>query len=160
MRTKAHAMEAYSAYLRDGTARSLSLLRDIDLAIDTCDMLRREHDAHIGLFDACVKKLHRLEAPLPEEAVLPHLEQAQVSLEESYNELKLRRRSAVQAPELQEDDGVVEAFDMLLETVSSLHNKIEEVRWAVLEHNADMDKSSKSCVLTDPEDIASFLHSL
>lgn len=160
MRTKAHAMEVYSVYLRDGTARSLSLLRDIDLAIDTCDMLRKEHEAHIGLFDALVEKIHRLEAPLPEEAVLPHLEQAQISLEEFYGELKKRRCSAVRAPELNADDGVVEAYDMLLETVSSLHNKIEEVRWAVLEHNADMDRSSKSCVLTDPEEIASFLHSL
>lgn len=160
MRTKAHAMEAYSAYLRDGTARSLSLLRVIDLTIDTLNMLRREHEAHIEMFRVLVDRIHKHEAPLPEDAVIPALEQTQLSLEESYRELQRRHRCAVYAPELDEDDGVVEAYESLMDTVSSLHTVIEEVRWTVLEHNADMDRSSESRILSGREEIASFLQSL
>lgn len=154
------SMELMSEHLRGSTARSLDLLRKIDGTIDALIMTRKEMDALREAFEGLLRSLEDAVAPLCEKTTIPALEQSQESLKALYVDLTQRCVAARRAPELRPDDGVVEAYEEVIESVAALNQEIETVRWAILEHNADLESPQQAKVFSNPKDIADFLDAL
>ncbi|AWB32686.1 hypothetical protein DBV39_02000 [Orrella marina] len=52
------------------------------------------------------------------------------------------RESAVRDRELNHEDGVVESFDRFISALIEAHDLINELKWAIMEHDADRSPSS------------------
>lgn len=155
-----YSMELMSQHLRVSTARSLDLLRDIDGTIEALVMTRKEMDALREAFDGLLSKLYDVQASLCERKTIPALEKSQDSLRRMAQDLRGRLVAAQRAPELRPDDGVVEAYEEVIDSILALNAKIEQTKWAVLEHNADLEKASEARVMHDPAEVDQFLDSL
>lgn len=153
-------MEASSDYLKGRTARSLRLLSMIDETIESLSMVSDDITGLNAMFSARLDSLVDVEHPIPEEHIIPALEQSQDSMAEMHGVFSTRRKAAVRDPMLSDEDGVVDAYDAAINAVCELNNTIEKLRWAILEHNADMEPSSESLLVSDDEGIDSFFRAL
>ncbi|TKD32592.1 hypothetical protein [Azotobacter chroococcum] len=149
-----------SDHLRGVTARSLDLLKAIDGAIEALVMTRKEMEALRDAFQGLHAKIIELDVPICEKSTIGYLEQAQDSLTATYSLLLPGLEAARKAPELKHDDGVVEAYEETIESVTSLNETIELVRWSILEHNADLEGPHKPQIMRDASAIDDFLDSL
>lgn len=145
-----------------GAVRSLDLLRDIDGTIDAishhCQLLHAAERA----FCAVKKSIASGDAsrPIPEENVVPVLENLQDSLVRTYSESKEKMQCAIDDPRLSDEDGVVDAYAGLLEALITLNTTTEALRWSILESNADKEAGHTPKVLSEPADIDKFLDEL
>lgn len=158
--SQSYTMEVMSEHLRGSTARSLDLLRHIDGTIDALVMTRKEMDAQREAFEGILPKLSGVPGKLCEKETIPAFEAAQDSLRRLVRNLRPRLDAARRAPELRADDGVVEAYEEVIEAALALNSKIEEAKWAVLEHNADLETDTKPLIMSDPAEIDRYLDSL
>lgn len=154
------SMELMSRHLCFSTARSLDLMRDIDGTIEALVMTRKEMDALREAFEGLLPKVSDVSVVLCEKQTIPAFEQSQDSLRRMTQDLRARLNAARKAPELRPDDGVVEAYEEVIDAIFALNAKIEETKWVVLEHNADLEKASEPRVLHDPAEVDQFLDSL
>lgn len=145
-----------------GAVRSLDLLRDIDGTIDAIthhvELLRTAERAFVHVKKAITSG--DASKAIPEDDIIPVLEDLQDSLVKSYAESKEKMECAIADSRLSDEDGVVDAYAILLDALISLNNTTETLRWAILESNADAEGSHTSNVLSDPSEIDSFLDSL
>ncbi|PKH12585.1 hypothetical protein BI292_06130 [Pseudomonas sp. 43NM1] len=145
-----------------GAVRSLDLLRDIDGTIDAVSH-------HTKLFYTAQRAFATIQASIaagdaskaiPEDDLIPVLEALQEKLVRSYSESKQKMECAKADPRLTDDDGVVDAYVALLDSLAALNSTTEGLRWSILESNADAETHHTSKVLSDSKDIDSFLESL
>lgn len=158
--SQSYSMEVMSEHLRGSTARSLDLLRNIDGTIDALVMTRKVLDAQCEALSSRLTKLSSIPGVLCEKETIPALEASQESLRRMAESLRPGLEAARRAPELRADDGVVEAYEELIAAVSGLNQEVEKFRWAIIEHNADMEGPHQAKVLSSPQEIAGFLDSL
>lgn len=160
--SRSERMERMSEYLSCETARSLELLCQIDGTVEALVLLRRQMDALSEAFGSLLAHFNSnppAEA-LPEEVLVPTLEKSQDSLRITHVELGRRLKAARRAPELKNDDGVVEAYEQAIGSVMNLNHTIEQVRWAILEHNADAEGAHVPHVMSSDEEIDDFIRTL
>ncbi len=50
-----------------------------------------------------------------------------------------KRRFAREDPNVRDEDGLVEEFTQTLAVLADLHNKLNELRWTIGEHDADLE---------------------
>ena len=160
--TNNHRLELMSGLMRGQTARSLQLLREIDGTIEVMVYIRRDMEA---LSESCESLLSRantdaLEDEPLESEVVPSLEKVQDYLKDSHLVLCERLDVARRAPELEADDGIVEAYEQTIGSVEELNSRVEQLRWAVLERGADYEVAHKPVVMRSASDIDSFLDDL
>ncbi len=77
---------------------------------------------------------------------------AQIATKELHALLTEKYRYAAADVRLTEEDGVADEYRRLIEIVADLHNCLNDLRWALGEHDADFYEA-KGPVLTSPEDI-------
>lgn len=145
-----------------GAVRSLDLLRDIDGTIEAishhCQLLNTVANSFVAVKKSIASgKALKL---IPEENVVPVLENLQDSLVKSYEESKAKMQCAIDDPRLSDEDGVVDAYARLLDALTSLNTMTEELRWSILESNADKETGHTPVVLSEPADIDKFLDDL
>lgn len=145
-----------------GAVRSLDLLRHIDGTIDALthltELLRTTERAFVKV-KATISAGEAAKA-IPEEDLIPVLEDLQNGLVQSHAESKQKMECAIEDPLLSDEDGVVDAYAILLDALISLNSTTEGLRWAILESNADTESAHVSRVLSDPSEIDSFLDAL
>ncbi|MCJ0877906.1 hypothetical protein MRX33_10215 [Pseudomonas sp. JI-2] len=152
---------AFSELMSAGAARSLDLLKAIDGTIDSVTH-------HCQLLEVCEGALRKaiaainegLNTEFDEEQIVPVLEGLQESLASALVSFERKRKAALLDPRLKGSDGVVDAYDCLISAALSLNEAAEELRWAILEHNADMEGPHEAVVLSDDDEIAAFLKAL
>lgn len=71
------------------------------------------------------------------------LEKAQASVNELYNVL-IKKREYGRDDEMLSDDGIEDAYTEVIAVASDLHNNLNDLRWAINEHDADLSKTSKT----------------
>ena len=160
--TTHHRLELMSSIMSGQAARSLELLRAIDGTIEAMVYIRRDMEA---LSESCESLLSRantedLEGEPLESEVVPSLEKVQDYLKDSHIVLCERLDAALHAPELEADDGIVEAYERTIGSVEELNTKVEQLRWVVLERGADYEVAHKPVVMHNASDIDSFLDDL
>ncbi|WP_457265742.1 hypothetical protein [Pseudomonas sp. P5_C3] len=159
-----HLADALSAaeLMGVGAVRSLDLLRDIDGTIEAishhCQLLNAAERSFVAVKDSIASgEASKL---IPEENVVPVLESLQDSLVKSYAESKAKMQCAINDPRLNDEDGVVDAYAGLLDALTSLNTMAEELRWSILESNADKESDHTPVILSEPADIDKFLDDL
>lgn len=141
VRTEVSRLRSFGQLLEFEANRSIDLLKAIDDTIYACCVMRDQLDSLTGISAEFVQSLKRAVAPLdPEGTVLRKLEEGRDALSVAYEEHKRKREAAARAPELSSDDGVVEAYDGLLDSLAAAHNATNELCWALGEHDADFDE--------------------
>lgn len=159
-----HLADALSAaeLMGVGAVRSLDLLREIDGTIDAITHHCRLFNGAQAAFDTVARNILSGAATreIPEDDIIPVLEQLQDSLVTTYAESKAKMQCAIRDPRLRDDDGVVDAYRTLLQALDSLNSTTEKLRWSILESNADKEDKHEPCVMSDPKDISNFLDSL
>lgn len=121
--------------------RDLRLLENIQGTIDALDVdcLRIQQANQfaaqiIGYLDD-----NELVAPEGCAGLASLLEAARDLVEQAYDKLNLKHICAANDPELQEDDGVVDAYAHLLAEVAVLHERLNTLYWIIREQEADQD---------------------
>lgn len=145
-----------------GAVRTLDLLRDIDGTIEAishqCRLLNAAATAFLGVKESIASgEASKL---IPEENVVPVLEKLQESLVKSYAESKAKMQCAINDTRLSDEDGVVDAYANLLKELTSLNALTEDLRWSILESNADKEIAHTPAVMSDPAEIDKFLDDL
>lgn len=130
------------------SARSLDLIRAIEITVEANDTLRETFQqishqvpklTEIICSKQCKSEEHVID---PDGEIHKSLETAMEHLKQMSIDLKERRGFAVADANLRNDDGVVESFDSVIEAIAEAHNTLNEVSWAVMEHDADASPRS------------------
>jgi hypothetical protein len=136
-------LKAFGTQIRDVANRDLGLLRIIEQTLDMldvhCGQLRQlNQDA-----DQFIAQLHVTDLSfVGADADLVRLfEGARDSVAKAYDIWSAKHLCAVNAPELSDDDGVVEGYAYLLSEVADLHDKLNTLAWIIREQEAEQDKA-------------------
>lgn len=140
-------------------ARSLDLLRNIQT---TCLCVGSIAHTFRGIAQA-MSKLHEglesVESVIPENDVLPPLNEAQDSLQRMEADLRLRLESARADARLTPDDGVEDVYSDAIAAVADTFNAIEDVRWGIMNHNAIID-GARGPTFKTAEEVDAFFEAL
>lgn len=122
--------------------RSLEVLRAIEDTISALTYDRKFYKEFSGVAEEFAKNVKGgkpskiLDVNGDLEATLARAQQA---AKDHHDSLITRRRLAEENPEVNDEDGLVEEFTRTISVLADLHNKINELRWAVGEHDADLE---------------------
>lgn len=146
----------------EATLRSLELLRAIE---DTIRELVYDRRFYKGFAEDAAKftkdiQKKKPEKPLDSEGKLGDiLTRGQEAAHRLYDSLIKRRESARNDPEVHDEDGLVDEFTTTIHVLADLHNKLNELRWSVGEHDAELE-GIRGMTLKTPAEIESALKAL
>lgn len=143
----------------ESSTRSLELLRDIERVLLAVGRIRDDAASQSRIAAALAEGIRHVSCPLPETG-LEVFERVQSHLEELHTELESRYRSAKADAALTDEDGVRDCFREAMAAVCDWHEALENLRWAVMHHNALLDGSRPGPALQSAADIDAFLASL
>ena len=135
---KPHPMEIMSGIMSGEAARSLELLRAIDGTVEALVYTRRNMEA---LSETCESLIRRAKTdsmegePLVEE-VIPSLVEVQSSSRIALEIMQSKCRGARTAPELGADDGVVEAYEQVITSITGLISRVDTLMSTINERLA------------------------
>ena len=148
----------------EASQKSLTLLRAIDLTIDALVWIEDQAGPTVVFIEkavanikVCDRKCKLDPKDVATSAALTS-EETSVAL---YNLLIQKRKFAIAARELDGDDkaAVVEAYNRAIAAVADLHNAFADLRWAIGEHDADLEEPTGKPLSTAKE-IAEYLDAL
>lgn len=143
-----------------GTTRSIELLRTIDNAIaQLCyDQNFFGMIGKMARFSAESIKKSTDSTPIDKDgSTLEKLLTAQKSCERLFEVLVARKKSAEADSRLTADDGVADEFSRTADVVIEAHNALNDLRWAIDEHDADLESVS-GAPFSDPEALRAYLN--
>lgn len=141
------AIRDFGGRVVTAASRDLVLLKKID---ETIDALSLEASNLIGLCSFAEKATEHIRATTPHEVIDADggieklLNAGQDALSEYRELLQAKRQSGANDKRLRPDDGIVAAYDESIEAVTNLHNSLDELRWAVMVHDADISPVSNN----------------
>lgn len=125
------------------TARSLELLRAIETTVQVNQMLTEAFEQNNARLSAAIAEICSRQADQPQEpidadsTIRASIEQTLDTTNSIVSRLKGARLSAVEDGDLCHEDGVVESFDLLINALVDAHEALNELNWAIMEHDAD-----------------------
>lgn len=149
----------------EANQKSLTLLRAIDFTIEALTWVEKQVNAPVPFIQRACDSIRNCErkAKIDESGIVSS---AALSAEEAATELYnvLLDKKALAFAAAKELDGpdreaVVEAYARLIAAAADLHNVVADLRWAIGEHDADLDESS-GAPLSTAEEIAAYLDAL
>lgn len=136
-----HRLTAFGNRVLVDTERGLELLRTIDPALAALNTDRRRVEQLNCAAGILIDKIKGAPGPIAPDADLIELfDKARDKVGNAHQLLAARRHEAVNTPSLREHDGVAEAYALLVGATAELHNRLNELSWAIGEHNADFEK--------------------
>ncbi|THC39418.1 hypothetical protein [Massilia sp. Mn16-1_5] len=124
------------------SVRDLKLLQHIETTLDALDVrclqLRQVNLAA----DHFINLASQADVP-PSNAdvdLVALFENARDAVGDAYDRWSVKHLCAVNAPELTEEDGIVDGYALLLTEVAALHDKLNTLSWIIREQEADQDK--------------------
>lgn len=121
--------------------RDLGILKRIDKKIDGL----RDDEAVMRIHADTIARHIPLIKSLPvvldkDGTLIAMFERTRDVLAEMHALLSKKCEAARTAPELKPEDGVVEAYCEVMATTAHLHDMVNELCWAIGEHDADLDE--------------------
>lgn len=136
-------LKAFGYQVRGDAARDLELLRDIETTLDALDIeLERASQLNQAAekFIELVKK--SASSTIGDDTDLVALfDSARDTVGRAHKMFGERHQCALNAPELDDDDGIVEAYECLMSATATLHNNLNTLSWLIGEHEADLDET-------------------
>lgn len=126
------------------SARSLNLLRDIEVTVDVNDALSEQFETmaercRTSAKTTCDKDgANDVNGAIDKDSRLHNvLDETIDVLDRLYDHMEAKCQAARRDPSLRPDDGVAESFDKVLAGIRDAQGALNELLWAVLEHDAD-----------------------
>lgn len=142
----------------DEAAREISLLDAIEQTLDSLKLDQRMFGALAGHAEYVAERLESAKSNgnlIDSEGQLSGLFEKAQSLAEDYYQALIRKREIAMVDDrLCDEDCVVDAFTDAIATAADLHNSLNRLRWAIGEHDADLDKP-KGKVYSDVDEMFS-----
>ncbi len=145
-----------------GAQRSLELLKAIEETISALCYAQKKYSAMTAfakLEEEAIRKAQYAKPLDPEGSIEDKLLLAQNATKELHQAL-IEKRGLVRSPEIREEDGLEEELERTIKVVAELHDALNDLRWVVGEHDANLSSSRKGQTLKSPEEIEKFLSSL
>ena len=133
--------------ISDETTKSLDTLRNIEATVFWLSFIQKHANTNISLAvkvaDA-IKTCDRIKPIDVEDKLTGTIEGVEGRLNDLYNLLISKREVARKAAELDGPDKelVVDEYTSAITAVADLHNSMADLRWAVMEHDADLEKDT------------------
>ena len=156
-------LRAFTASVRDTSARSLDLLRAIESTLTWLDRMASQLRADATFAEKTNEGLHKAEGVIdPDGSIQEDLERVQENVETLYQALIERRQHGREDRQLTEEDGIEAAYTEAIAQAADLHNAINTLRWNIGEHDIDAEPyvSDPAKVFSSPEEIEAYLLSL
>lgn len=151
--------------LTEAHKRETHRLEVLNAVEQTMDILASERLHVSTLADHGEMLIERIETspfkePIdPEDEMIEKLRSTETGIRDDVLRLlNERRESVVRDPRLEDEleDGIVAAYDDLIAAWTRVHNSFVNLRWAVMEHDADLDESTGN-TYESPEDLINAL---
>lgn len=124
------------------SVRDLKLLQHIETTLDAldvrCEQLRQVNEA-ADYFIECVSAATVPPSNLDVDLV-SLFENGRDAVGDAYDRWSVKHLCAVNAPELTEEDGIVDGYALLLTEIAALHDKLNTLSWIIREQEADQDR--------------------
>ncbi|MCW5598177.1 MAG: hypothetical protein KIT59_03540 [Nitrosomonas sp.] len=119
------------------SARSFSLLKDIESTLSFLNRLVAQLHADIGYAEESIKAIENLKNTVdPDESISTSLEEAQEYINLLHNLLISKRQTGRDDTRLKKSDGIEEAYTKAIDAAAYLHNLLNYLRRAVNEQDA------------------------
>lgn len=140
-------VQAFCESISADSTKSLGLLKAID---QTVTWLSRIQKRTIADFEFATKETESIiqcdysKEMDPEGNLSALIESSENDLNELYQLLILKREAAIKAAELDGEDKelIVSEYTSTIAAVADLHNAMNNLKWAIMENDADSDNSS------------------
>ena len=148
----------------DSTTKTISLLKAIEQTVDWLAWLQNRARADTVFADKAaenIKICDRVKIIDLDGTIVSLVEEAEGGLERLYQLLINKRAAAMKAPELQGDHktAVVDEYTPAISVIANLHNSMTELKWAIGEHDSDLEKSTGQAI-SDREQLKNYITSL
>ncbi|WP_155121881.1 MULTISPECIES: hypothetical protein [Burkholderia cepacia complex] len=141
IRMEVSRLRSFGQLVEFEASRSVDLIKAIDDTIYAVCKLRDQADTLAGEAAELIQSIKRAEGSIDADGeILRLLEHGRDALHTSYESLLRKKDAASRAPELKSEDGLVEAYEVLLDSVSAAHNIVNELCWTLGEHEAELDE--------------------
>jgi hypothetical protein len=142
--TEREELKNFSLDIVSGSARSLELLRAIDGTLSWLVRLTENFYTDAKFAVSATEDILSLPNQIDgDHEITGTLENAQAAVYEVYELLIRKRGFARSDKQLKLEDGVDTAFTEAIVAAAELHNVLNELRWALLEHDADLSPISR-----------------
>ncbi len=136
-----NCLQDFGRFAKSEIQRHLKSLRDIESTIDELLRIKTATDALAVSANEWRKTILSLSEPMdPNGMAILGLNAAQRACQITYESLQIRRDNAVRASELHADEGVIETYNAVLDATAYLCNSLNELCWALGEHDADFEQ--------------------
>lgn len=137
-------LQAFSASVSADAARSLDLLRDIEITLAWLNRLTGMLRADAEFAESANADLGAICCTIdPDDAIQDDLERAQREVKALYEILIDKRHAGRSDRRITEDDGIEAAYTEAIAQAADLHNAINTLRWNIGEHDIDATTEPK-----------------
>lgn len=129
------------------TTKNLGVLKAIETTVFWLSVIQDKANAEFGLAAKAAEAIKTCdyEKPIDTEGKLAGIiEDTEAGLNDLYNKLISKRQAARKAAELDGEDKelIVDEYTSAIAAIADLHNAMTDLRWAVMEHDADLEKDT------------------
>ena len=148
----------------ESTTKNIRLLKAIEQTVDWLVWVQNRTKADAAFASKAADQLKKCERVklIDEDGTLCSLfEEVESGLQGLRQLLIDKRNAARKAPELEggHKTAVVDEYTTAIESVAEFHNLMVDLRWAVGEHDADLEKPTGKRY-SDPDELKAYLSSL
>ena len=86
--------------------------------------------------------------------------EAQEAVHRLYELMIIKKSSAMNDGRLTAEDGVVDEYGETISAIADLHNSLNDLRWAIGEHDAALSEKGNGVVLRSPKEVEAYLDNL
>lgn len=127
------------------SARSIQLLKEIDITISSLNRLTAQLHSDADYAEKFMREIDHTTPEIdPDNTIASKLDETQSIVCRVYNELIQRRESGRHDTRLCEEDGIEAAYTEAIAAAADLQNNLNDLRWHILEHDADLSPISSS----------------
>lgn len=157
-------VRSFCESVSESTSRTITLLKAIEQTVDWLVWMQNRAKADAKFVDKTTRTIKTCERikPIDVDGTLCTLiEETENSLHQLYNMLISKREFGHKAPELQGDhkSAIVDEYTNTIGAIADLHNLMTDLRWAIGEHDADLEKPVGAAFSTK-EELKAYLSTL
>ena len=136
------AIRSISASVEMVTARDLATLKGVEGTIDKLNEYRGVLRLHTAIIRREIGLLQNYPEVIDESGeLIVRLEKVRTTVGLIHDELRSQCCTAETEPSLKCDEDLVLAYKEVIEAAAALHNAINDLCWAIGEHDADFDET-------------------
>lgn len=159
--TSSAEVRSFSESVSEGATKTITLLRAIEQTVTHLSWVQNRAKADTAFAAKAAELLRTCERHIAidtDGVICASLEEAETRVQRLYGMLIEKRNAARNAAELQEDDRetIIEEYAHAIAAVADLHCSLTDLKWAIGEHDADLEKPTGDS-FSDPKALRAYL---